>query len=67
MTTSPTFRAEFKPGEGGKTAVYMARWINTRPTRGRGAVVGDLDGDGGGMRGDSGGVLCLAPMWVLES
>ncbi len=30
MTTKTTFRAEFKPGEGGKTAVYMARWINTR-------------------------------------
>jgi len=25
MTTKPTFRAEFRPGEGGKTAVYMAR------------------------------------------
>jgi hypothetical protein len=30
MTTRPSFRAEFKAGEGGKTAVYMARWINTR-------------------------------------
>jgi hypothetical protein len=34
MTTKPIFRAEFKAGEGGKTAVYMARWINT--LRGRG-------------------------------
>ena len=34
MTTRPTFRAEFKPGEGGKTAVYMARWINTRGEKG---------------------------------
>ena len=41
MTTKPTFRAEFKPGEGGKTAVYMARpprricdWINTRGEKG---------------------------------
>jgi len=34
MTTRPTFRAEFKPGEGGKTAVYMARWINTRSEKG---------------------------------
>ncbi len=34
MTTRPTFRAEFKPGEGDKTAVYMARWINTRGEKG---------------------------------
>jgi len=34
MTTKPTFRAEIKPGEGGKTAVYMARWINTRGEKG---------------------------------
>jgi len=44
MTTRPTFRAEFKPGEGGKTwgaAVSMARpprricdWINTRGEKG---------------------------------
>ncbi len=30
MATKPSFRAEFKAGEGGKTAVYMARWVNTR-------------------------------------
>ena len=30
MTTSPSFRAEFKPSEGVKTAVDMARWVNTR-------------------------------------
>ena len=30
MTTRPTFRVEFKPGEGGKTAVYMTRGVNTR-------------------------------------
>jgi hypothetical protein len=33
MTTRPpptSFRAEFKSGDGGKTAVYMARWVNTR-------------------------------------
>ena len=30
MTTRPSFRAEFKAGEGGKTAVSMTRWINTR-------------------------------------
>ena len=34
MTTKPTFRADFKLGEGGKTAVYMARWINTRGEKG---------------------------------
>ena len=34
MTTRPTFRTEFKPGEGGKTAVYMAHWINTREEKG---------------------------------
>ena len=36
-TKRPTFRAEFKPGEGGKkmgAAVYMARWINTRGEKG---------------------------------
>jgi len=50
MTTKPTFRTDFKPGEGGKiwgAAVYMARWINTRR---EGAVVGDCDGDGGGLK-----------------
>jgi hypothetical protein len=34
MTTKSSFRAEFKPGEGGKTAVYMARWVNTRGEKG---------------------------------
>jgi len=34
MTTKPTFRVEFKPGEGGETPVYMARWINTRGEKG---------------------------------
>jgi hypothetical protein len=34
MTTKPSFRAEFKSGEGGKTAVSMARWINTRGEKG---------------------------------
>lgn len=34
MTTRPSFRAEFKAGEGGKTAVYMARWVNTRGEKG---------------------------------
>ncbi len=28
MTTRPSFRAEFKAGDGGKTAVYMTRWGN---------------------------------------
>jgi len=34
MTTKPTFRADFKPGGGGKTAVYMARWVKTREKKG---------------------------------
>ncbi|MFN7558137.1 MAG: hypothetical protein ACK5RX_02050 [bacterium] len=34
MTTKPSFRDEFKAGEGGKTAVYMARWVNTRGEKG---------------------------------
>ncbi len=34
MTTRPSFRAEFKAGEGGKTAVYMARWVSTRGEKG---------------------------------
>ena len=34
MTTKPSFRAEFKAGEGGKTAVSMARWVKTRGEKG---------------------------------
>jgi len=34
MTAKPTFRADFKPGDGGKTAVYMAR----PPRRGESSV-----------------------------
>jgi hypothetical protein len=34
MTTKPSFRAEFKVGEWGKTAAHMARWANTRGDRG---------------------------------
>lgn len=34
MTTRPSFRAEFKAGDGGKTAVYMTRWVNTRGEKG---------------------------------
>jgi len=41
VTTKPTFRADFRLGDGGKTAVYMARpprricdWINTRGEKG---------------------------------
>jgi hypothetical protein len=34
MTTHPRFRGKFKGGEGGKTAVYMARWVNTRGEKG---------------------------------
>ena len=35
MTTKPSFRATFKPAAGGKTAIYMARWINTRGEQGQ--------------------------------
>lgn len=34
MTTKPSLRAEFKSGDGGKTAVYMSRWVNTRGEKG---------------------------------
>ncbi len=40
MTTRPSFRAEFKAGEGGTmfmgagAAVSMARWVNTRGEKG---------------------------------
>jgi hypothetical protein len=34
MTTKPSFRAEYARAAGGKTAVYMARWINTRGEKG---------------------------------
>jgi hypothetical protein len=34
MATKPTIRADFRAGDGGKTAVYMARWVNTRGEKG---------------------------------
>ena len=34
MTTRPTIRTNFRAGDGGKTAVYMARWVNTRGEKG---------------------------------
>lgn len=34
MTTRPSFRAEFPPAAGGKTAVYMLRWVSTRGEKG---------------------------------
>lgn len=34
MTTKPSFRAEYAKAAGGKTAVYMARWVNTRGEKG---------------------------------
>ena len=43
MTTKPSFRAEFSEGEGGKTAVYMARWVNTRGEKGRWSEITSLD------------------------
>lgn len=34
LTTRPTLRTEFKSIDGGKTAVYMLRWVNTRGEKG---------------------------------
>ncbi len=34
LTTRPTVRTEFKAMDGGKTAVYMLRWVNTRGEKG---------------------------------
>lgn len=30
LTTRPTLRTDFTPADGGKTAAYMLRWVNTR-------------------------------------
>ena len=30
MATKPSIRADFRSGDGGKTAVYMTRWVNTQ-------------------------------------
>lgn len=34
MATKPTIRADFRAGDGGKTAVYMLRWVNTQGEKG---------------------------------
>jgi hypothetical protein len=34
MATKPTIRADFRAGDGGKTAVYMVRWVNTQGEKG---------------------------------
>jgi hypothetical protein len=34
MATKPTIRADIRAGDGGKTAVSMARWVNTRGEKG---------------------------------
>jgi hypothetical protein len=34
MATKPTIRADFRAGDGVKTAVFMARWVNTRGEKG---------------------------------
>ena len=34
LTSRPTVRTEFKVIDGGKTAVYMLRWVNTRGEKG---------------------------------
>ena len=34
MATKPSIRADFRSGDGGKTAVYMTRWVNTQGEKG---------------------------------
>ncbi len=34
MATKPSIRADFRAGDGGKTAVYMTRWVNTQGEKG---------------------------------
>jgi hypothetical protein len=34
LTTRPTLRTDFTTAAGGKTAVYMLRWVNTRGEKG---------------------------------
>ena len=34
VATRPTLRASYAPADGGKTAVYMLRWVSTRGERG---------------------------------
>lgn len=34
LTTRPTLRTDFRAADGGKTAVYMLRWVNTRGEKG---------------------------------
>lgn len=34
MATKPSIRADFSAGDGGKTAVYMLRWVNTQGEKG---------------------------------
>jgi len=34
MAIKPSIRAEFRSGDGGKTAVYMTRWVNTQGEKG---------------------------------
>ena len=34
MAMKPSIRADFRSGDGGKTAVYMTRWVNTQGEKG---------------------------------
>ena len=34
MAIKPMIRADFRSGDGGKTAVYMTRWVNTQGEKG---------------------------------
>jgi len=34
MAMKPSIRADFRSGDGGKTAVHMTRWVNTQGEKG---------------------------------
>jgi|GEM_PF-1771410 len=50
LTSRPTVRTEFRAADGGKTAVYMLRWVNTRGEKGPWSEICDGDGGGVGIR-----------------
>jgi len=71
-TTKPPFRAEFKPGDGGKTAVSMTRWVNTQGEKGpwseiaMATVAGKEPGTGAGEKSFSTPCKCncVAPTLI---
>lgn len=38
MATGPSVTAEYRAADGGKTAVYMLRWVSTRGEKGPSCV-----------------------------